>query len=292
MVGAMVVGTNSENGRALSTRRLNILNGIAHQAATAVVNNQLYKESADRSRLEQELSVAREIQASLIPPGNPSIPGFSVASFWQAAREVSGDFYDFLALPDDCWGVVVADVADKGIPAALFMALSRTVLRTVAFSRENPAEVLIRTNEIIDKDSQADLFVTLFYAVWNPHSETLTYANAGHNPALLLRKNGKVHLLKGTGIALGVLPQIKVGQKLVRIYPGDTLIFYTDGVTEAMNEDLDEFNLERLRLTAVKMRHLDAPDIIEAITGAIRDYVGDTAQSDDITLVVMKRRDT
>ena len=296
LVGALVVGTSAQNGGALSTRRLNILNGIAHQAATAVVNHQLYNEAAERSRLEQELSVAHEIQASLIPPGNPAIPGCSVASCWLAARQVSGDFYDFLPLANGNWGIVVADVADKGVPAALFMALSRTILRTVAFSiafsRANPADVLMRVNEIIINDAQSDLFVTLFYAVWQPQTRSLAYANAGHNPPLLLRQSGKTHLLNGDGMALGVLPNAKIEGRTIPIHPGDTLLIYTDGVTEATNEDFDEFGMSRLHLTAETHKRRGAHEIMEAVVRAVKDHAGDTPQFDDLTLVVMKHENS
>jgi len=289
LVGALVVGVTGEKERNLSTRRISILNGIAHQAATAVVNNQLYELAAERTRLEQELTVAREIQASLLPYGSPNIPGCQVASFWLAARQVSGDFYDFIRLENDQWGIIVADVADKGVPAALFMALSRTVLRTVALSRQqSPAQVLMRANEILGDEAQSDLFVTVFYGVWNPENKTLTYANGGHNPPLLLDHNGRFHLLGGSGMALGVLPQITVQQQRVHIHSGDTLIFYTDGVTEAMNEDFDEFGLERLRIAVAAHKKKSAAETVQAITQAIRHHAGDTPQSDDITLVVMK----
>ncbi|MCP5094657.1 MAG: SpoIIE family protein phosphatase [Chloroflexi bacterium] len=289
LVGMMVIGVNLPNGRFLSPRRLNILNGIAHQAATAVVNNQLYKESAERSRLEQELNVAREIQTSLIPPGNPAIPGCNVASFWQAARQVSGDFYDFVELSDDKWGIVIADVADKGIPAALFMALSRTIIRTIAYNRVDPASTLMRVNQIIDSETQTDLFVTVFYAVWDAKFNVLTYANAGHNPPLLFKKKGENQLLSTQGMALGVLPDVTIEQKFVQLDPGDTVIYYTDGVTEAMNEDYDEFGMQRLETTARNNHQRTAHDILEAITQRITAHAGDTPQFDDITLVIMKR---
>ncbi len=290
-VGLMLVGTKRNgNGRTLSTRRLNILNGITHQAATAVVNNQLYKEAAERDRLAQELNVAREIQASFIPDGSPDIPGCDLASFWQAARQVSGDFYDFIPRHDGSWGIVIADVADKGVPAALFMALSRTILRTVAFNRDDPAAALMRTNELIESDAQSDLFVTIFYAIWHPQEQLLSYANGGHNPPILLRNNGKIRLLHGDGMALGVLPNIEVASQSIHLHPGDTLLFYTDGVTEAMNEDYDEFGMERLRLTAVTHQNESAPAIMNAITAAIRGHAGGTPQFDDITLIVMKRK--
>ncbi|MFQ5435424.1 MAG: PP2C family protein-serine/threonine phosphatase, partial [Anaerolineae bacterium] len=288
LVGMMIVGLFSEDGRSFTTRRLNILNGIAHQAATAVVNNQLYKESAERSRLAQELSVAHNIQSSLIPPGSPHIPGCTVASFWQAARQVSGDFYDFIPLPDDRWGIVIADVADKGIPAALFMAMSRTILRTIAYNRIHPSDTLMRVNEIIDAEAQSDLFVTVFYAVLDPQRRTLTYANGGHNPPLLIYANGQIELLKGKGIALGVLPNVTIIESSVHLHPGDTLVFYTDGVTEAMNEDYDEFGMERLQVAAGRMRHRQAKKIMQAITHAVNEHAGDTPQFDDITLVVLK----
>ncbi|MCA9872996.1 MAG: SpoIIE family protein phosphatase [Anaerolineales bacterium] len=287
LVGALVVGVAEEKERNLSTRRISILNGIAHQAATAVVNNQLYQVAAERSKLEQELNVAREIQASLLPYGRPNIPGCEVASFWLAARQVSGDFYDFIRLDNGHWGIIIADVADKGVPAALFMALSRTILRTVAFNRQNPAHVLMRANEILDNEAQSDLFVTVFYGVWNPENNTLTYANGGHNPPLLLDRNGRSHLLTGDGMALGVLPQVTIQPQRVHLHSGDTLIFYTDGVTEAMNEDFDEFGLERLRVASAPKKR-SAVETVEAITQAIHDHAGETPQFDDITLIVMK----
>ena len=288
LVGALIIGSTAEAEQTLSLRRINILNGIAHQAATAVVNDHLYKEAAERDKLEQELNFAREIQASLIPNGSPPIPGCSVASFWSAARQVSGDFYDFIKLSNDKWGIVIADVADKGMPAALFMALSRTVIRTVALSRSDPAEVLMRANKILDNDTQSDLFVTVFYAVWNPKTQVLTYANGGHNPPILLGQNGRSHLLSGEGMALGVIPQIYVAKNAVQVAPGDTLIFYTDGITEAMNEDFDEFGMDRLCHTVRTHSHKAASSIVTAITNAIDDHAGKTAQFDDITLVVLK----
>lgn len=288
MVGKMVVGLD-ENGRSFTPRRLNMLNGIAHQAATAVVNNQLYRESAERTRLEQELNVAQEIQTSFLPKQNPTLPGCTIASHWQAARQVSGDFYDFFPLSNNKWGLVIADVADKGVPAALFMALSRTVLRTVALNREAPATTLRRVNEIIDNDAQSDLFVTVFYAVWDPTTYELTYANGGHNPPLLIRANGQMELLSNTGMVLGILPAIQINQYTRTLRPNDVLICYTDGVTEAMNVDRDEFGMQRLEMAALGSRHLSARRITQAITAEVAEHSGTTPQSDDITLVVLKR---
>jgi serine phosphatase RsbU (regulator of sigma subunit)/putative methionine-R-sulfoxide reductase with GAF domain len=287
VVGAMLVGTE---GQRLPTRRVNILNGIAQQAATAVVNNQLYKESAERLRLEQELNVAHEIQASFLPTGSPDIPGLEVASLWLAARQVSGDFYDFLARSDGSWGMVIADVADKGVPAALFMALSRTILRTVGINRSDPAEVLMRVNEIISIDAESDLFVTVFYATWDPVTSELSYASGGHNPPLLMHANGKHRWLQTPGMALGILPEIEMESSSVTLQPGDTLVMFTDGVTEAINEDFDEFGNQRLVQTMRSVRRQNPQQIIAALTAAVRDHAGDTPQYDDLTLVVAQRK--
>jgi sigma-B regulation protein RsbU (phosphoserine phosphatase) len=170
------------------------------------------------------------------------------------------------------------------------MALSRTILRTVAFNRRDPAQVLIRTNEIIAKEARSDLFVTIFYGVWDATSERFIYANAGHNPPLLLQSNGRFSELPGHGIALGVLPEIEMKSYALHLRPGETIIFYTDGVTEALNEDYDEFGLERLRVSAGSAARLSAPGIVGRITDGIRDHAGDTPQFDDITLIVMKRQ--
>ncbi len=264
------------------------LEALGEELAIGIVNRELYKEAAARALMEQELNVARSIQSSLIPNGRPSIPGCDIASFWQAARQVSGDFYDFLPLRDGKWGIVIADVADKGVPAALFMALSRTIIRTVAFNRVCPSDVLIRSNEIIDRETASDLFVTTFYAVWDADSGTLTYANGGHNPPLLLHANGEISLLKGKGMALGVLPDITIAQQKISLHAGDVLLFYTDGVTEAMDENLNEFGLKRLEMAGKTAVSQDAPAILDAITDAIAVHTGATAQFDDITLVVMK----
>ncbi len=292
LVGAKIVGLRRDRAgqSPFSARRVNILNGIAQQAATAVVNNQLYKESADRARLQQELDVAHTIQASFLPDGSPNIPGCSVATYWQAARQVGGDFYDFLPLNDDKWGVVIADVADKGVPAALFMALSRTILRTVAFNRDDPALVLMRTNEIIAREARSDLFVTVFYGIWDPATERFTYANAGHNPPLLLQPNGAFQPLPGHGLALGVLPETHMKSQSMALRPGETIILYTDGISEALNEDFDEFGLERLQVAARAAARRPAAEIVRHITDNIRDHTGQTPQFDDMTLIVLKRQ--
>ena len=148
----------------------------------------------------------------------------------------------------------------------------------------------MRVNEIIHEDTQTDLFVTVFYAIWDPQTNTLAYANGGHNPPLLLRAQGASQLLSGNGMALGILPEITIASQAIPIQANDIIIFYTDGITEAINEDYDEFGLARMELAVSHARQQDAAAIVQAITHSINDHAGDTPQYDDITMVVMKRQ--
>lgn len=294
MMGVMVVDSPG-NGARLSGRRLNILSGVAQQTATAIQSARLQVESVERQKLEQELHVARQIQASFLPDTAPQIAGWDLAAYWEGARQVSGDFYDFIPLPhgesaNAPWGFVMADVADKGVPAALFMALSRTLVRTMAIDGRSPAEVLAQANDLIMSNARSDLFVTLFYAILDPDEGVLTYANGGHNPPLLFDgDSGEVTELAAQGMALGVITGIELEQRETQLGSGDLLLLYTDGVTDAHNEAVKEFGLERL--CAVVRAHRTAPavGIVRAINQAVDDFVGDTPQFDDFTLVVLKR---
>jgi sigma-B regulation protein RsbU (phosphoserine phosphatase) len=275
-------------------RRLNILVGMAHQAAVAIENARLYTNLAAQQRLERELEVAREIQMSFLPDKCPEEAGWEVAAHYQAAHSVGGDFYDFIRLPDNRWGVIVADVSDKGVPAALFMALSRTLLRAAALSGRTPGASLVRVNDLLLADARTDLFVTGFYAAWSPENGRLVYASAGHNPPLLVAAPQAgappaTRWLTGKGIALGVIPRIQLEEQSLRLDPGDVLVLYTDGVTEALRNDMAEFGVGRLSDTVVANREASATDIINAVRGAVDEFVGDMSQFDDFTLVVLKR---
>jgi sigma-B regulation protein RsbU (phosphoserine phosphatase) len=295
MMGVMVVDAPDADDQ-LSGRRLNILSGVAQQTATAIQNARLQVESVERQKLEQELQLARQIQASFLPESVPQVPGWDLAAHWQGARQVSGDFYDFVPLSNGGrangpWGFVMADVADKGVPAALFMALSRTLVRTMAIGEWDPAEVLCQANDMIIADSHTDLFVTLFYAILDPERGVLSYANAGHNPPLHFNSRSKqVIPLTARGIAMGIIPGIELERRETSLEPGDLLVFYTDGVTDALNEDVAEFGLERLTRVVETHRDESAADVVRAVNQAVAEFVGDTPQFDDLTLVVLKRQ--
>ncbi|MCC7358181.1 MAG: GAF domain-containing protein [Anaerolineales bacterium] len=288
VLGALVVEANELMGR-----RLTIMNGIAYQLAMAMENARLAREVAQQERLERELEVGRDIQASFLPQTYPQADGWQITAFWHSARQVGGDFYDFIALaPGENgprWGIVIADVADKGVPAALFMALSRTLLRTVAINRIWPAETLGRVNELILSDSRSEQFVTVFYGVWEPGTGRLTYAVGGHNPPVWARADGLVQALPGRGIALGVLDGARYTAQQVVLAPGEALLLYTDGLTDAVNHLNEEFGVERVFAVMRAAPAASAEVILGTLAAAVQGHVGAREPFDDMTMVVLKR---
>ncbi len=251
----------------------------------------LNDEVAAKQRLAQELQVARDIQKRLLPSFCPLVPGFELAADWRSALEVSGDFYDFVPLAGSTLGLLIADVSGKGVPAALFMALSRSLVRSGVIGASSPSEGLRRANTWIIKDAQSDMFVTLFYGVLDPAARTLTYANAGHNRPLLYRAyTGAIEPLAAKGIALGMLPEIELEERQVTMAPGDLLVLYTDGVTEAINEHEEAFGEERLTQVVRQHHDLEAKEVITQIRAAMRAFTGERPRFDDATLVVLKCR--
>jgi serine phosphatase RsbU (regulator of sigma subunit) len=289
LVGAMLVDHPALGGESIDPRRHSILSGIAHQTAMVLENVRLQAEASAAERLERELEVARDIQTSFMPDTFPMEPGWDVAASYRAARQVGGDFYDFFPNGDHCWSMVVADVADKGVPAALFMALSRTLLRAVGSNRQTPTETLVRVNDLLLRDTRSDLFVTVWYGLWDADSSTVCFSSAGHNPALLIRADGSAEQLDSKGIALGVIPHITLQEKTVALQPGDMLVSYTDGVTEALRSDNTEFGVLGLKSTLAKLRKQPAQEIANGVLKAIDSFVAGEAQFDDITLIVLKR---
>jgi sigma-B regulation protein RsbU (phosphoserine phosphatase) len=289
-IGAMVIDTRQP--RLLDEDEVRFLRLMANQAAIAIEKARLHQEEIQRQRLEQELAVAQQIQLSLLPVAPPVVPGWEFATYYQAAHQVGGDFYDFFELPGEPgrWGMVIADVADKGVPAALYMALSRTIIRTTALSGRRPVAALTRANELILKDSQADIYVTVFYAALDTHSGTLTYSNAGHNRPLWLRAtSGEFRELAARGIVLGIFNDINLEERKIRLSHGDVLVFYTDGVTEAMDVEGQLFGEDRLRAVIAANREANAQGLLQAIVDALNVFAADTSRSDDCTLFVIRR---
>jgi len=289
VLGVMLL-EEADSSRRYDDRRLEIINGVAQQAALAVQSDLLQREAAERERLERELQLAREIQQTFMPSQSPELVGWELAFTWRAARQVAGDFYDFFDLPDGRLGLVIADVADKGMPAALFMALTRTLMRAAALEETSPAAALARVNDLLTPDAQGGMFVTLFYAVLALDTGELTYANAGHNLPLLLRAGtGEVERLRKGGMVLGVLEGARSEEYTLSLEPGDCLVLYTDGITEAFSPEGDIYGEERLRATIQSVADGSAEEVLEAIDNSVDAFVGDAAPSDDRTFVVLRR---
>ncbi len=241
--------------------------------------------------LQNELDIASNMQQSLLPSHFPEGATFQVFGRMEPARNVGGDFFDILNREQGRLGVVVADVSDKGVPAALFMMSSRTLIRAMSIGSATPGEVLASVNELLLEDNDSTMFVTLFYAVYDPENGTFTYANGGHNPPLLVHSDGSSEELPLTGgIALGLVPDFEYEEHTLRLMPGDALILYTDGVTEAMNEDQEEFGVPRLVDVFEAAPPVDAEDTTGRVFLAVHDFAGDADQSDDITCMVLHRR--
>ena len=240
------------------------------------------------AHIDAELEVARALQTAILPASFPSRHGCDGAACMIPATTMGGDFYDFIALPDGCIGLVVADVSGKGVPAAFFMAVARTNLRDRAGDHALPGRCLAQTNDALCTQNPMDLFVTAFYCILNPASGLLRYANAGHDPPCLQRADGSARLLDGAGgVMLGVLPGAAYPDHTLQLLPGDRLLLYTDGITEAFNVDGEAFGLKRLTAELRAGSGGSACGLVEHICGSVKAFAGDAAQSDDITLIAL-----
>ncbi len=240
--------------------------------------------------LQNELNVASSIQQSILPTDFPKGDDFEIFGNMEPARNVGGDFFDIILLDSGKIGLAVADVSDKGVPAALFMMSSRTLLKYAANTYQEPRDVLREVNDVLTEDNDAAMFVTMLYAVYDPRTGNLTYANGGHNTPIIVHPDGSATQIPLTGgIALGVMDELEYEQKTVTIEPGDTLIMYTDGVTEAMNIDGEEFGMERLCNLFADAPPTNLHESNSALFSAISDFEGDAPQSDDITCMMVRR---
>jgi sigma-B regulation protein RsbU (phosphoserine phosphatase) len=273
-----------------SNDELGYLSERLNEMAAGLEERERLKEA--HRKVEHELAVAWTIQSSFLPDELPHVPGWQVVATLEPARQTSGDFYDFIPLPGDRLGLLVADVADKGTPAALFMALSRTLIRTYALEHPGePARALTAANDRICADTQSGLFVTVFYGVLDPARGTLSFCNAGHNPPYLLRagSGGAVERLSTSGLVLGILEGEVWQEGVAQVAPGDLLVLYSDGIPEAHNESGAFFGEERLLAVLDRYRSQPAGEVQAAVLAEVRAFVGDAPQFDDLTLLILTR---
>jgi serine phosphatase RsbU (regulator of sigma subunit) len=265
---------------------------LTHQAATALETARLHQEEVERQRLAEELEIGRQIQLGLLPERCPLVPGWEFAAAYRAARQVGGDFYDWIQLPDEPQrlSMVIADVTGKGIPSALFMACSRAVIRSESVAGRDPALTLREANRILVQDMHSRLFLSVFYATLDTRSGRVIYARGGHDRPLWLRgDSGESHWLTANGRLLGAFEDVALEEQELALAPGDLLVFYTDGVTEARDCSGKLFGRERLKALVEASAAAGAQQLQEAIVEAVDAFAGDTPQSDDLTLLVVKR---
>jgi serine phosphatase RsbU (regulator of sigma subunit) len=301
--------TDLERARALLRESLGIFQDLGAPLYASYVDHRLAAvdaairaEMQDHGQVTQELAAASRIQGSFLPSEPPQIPGWQLAAALEPARETSGDFYDFIPLPNGRWGILIADVADKGIGAALYMALTRTLIRTYAVEYHWEPELMLQVvNRRILAETFSDMFVTAFYGVLDPFANSLTYCNAGHVPPFLLRaqaiRRARAGMsisslsqpLRRTGLPLGILESANWGPVTVQFTSGDLLVLYTDGITEAHNAQEELFEEQRL-LDAVQANvDRSAQGMVDALLARVHEFVGEAPQFDDITLMMVIR---
>ncbi len=290
LLGALYLGPRlSDQPYSTDDRRL--LGSLASQVAPAMKVAQLVREqqaeAKERERIQQEMQVAALIQQTLLPRDLPSISGWGIDAFYRPARAVGGDFYDFIHLDDGRLGVVIGDVTDKGVPAALVMATSRSMLRSAAHNHSDPGLVLAEVNDALVSEIPPAMFVTCLYAIIDTHSGEVVLANAGHNLPYV-RSDSGVAELRATGMPLGLMPGMPYDEHRYQLGSGDVMVLTSDGITEAHNPDGEMYGFPRL-IGQVAVKPADG-DVVSALVGALEKFTGpDAEQEDDITLVVVRR---
>ena len=240
--------------------------------------------------IENELQVAHSTQQSILPKVFPQNSGYHVFGHMEPARNVGGDFYDVIRLQDNRVGLAIADVSDKGVPAALFMMSSRTLLKGAAIGTDDPGEALGEVNKLLHEENEALMFVTVLYSIYDSATGKLTYSNGGHDAPLLVRPDGSSELLPLTnGVALGIAPDVEFSSNSVQLEPGEAVVLYTDGVTEAMNSKGEQFGVERMHHVFAASPPKNSEQAAQTMFEAVREFVGDAQQFDDITCLVLHR---
>lgn len=289
LIGYLAV-FNKKNGEDFTEEDRRLLTIIGSQSAQVIENARLYEEEKALISLQEEMRMAHEIQLSLLPDRAPSISGFEIAAHSLPAKSVGGDYYDFITLNDNRLGFCVGDITGKGMPAAMLMANLQATLRTQVMIFEDCCQCMKGTNKQLFRNTESTKFATLFYGILHPEEGILHYSNGGHDAPLLFRKSGREpEQLEATGLLLGVFDEVDYSVNNTPMEAGDLLVLYTDGITEAMNIEEEEFGLQRLIDVVEENRGASAGTVLESILDAVKRHAGKASQSDDITLMIVKR---
>ena len=266
------------------------ISALVIQVSIAINNAQIYSELIVNERMSNELDVASRIQKKILPADVDEIFGLEIAQYFEPAKEIGGDYYDYTILDDNVFSITIADVSGKGVPAAFLMALGRSVLKTLTLTGDfAPNENLNELNKIIYSDITEDMFITMMHSKYNKENKTLYYSNAGHNPLVVYRASTdsiELHTVKG--VAIGFLEEYKYRQGEIQLNKGDIVIFYTDGITEAENSNKEMFGLERLKEVIYNNKNKSPKELRKVILESINRFRKDYEQTDDLTFVILK----
>lgn len=279
---------NKKEGQGFTADDQRLLSIIGSQSAQVIENARLYEQERKLIQVEQELEMARTIQMGLLPKEKPEIPGFDVAGMSYAAKDVGGDYFDFIRLNDDEHGIALGDVSGKGVPAALLMSNIQATLRSQALLNPSITDCIALANHFLYLNTESNKFATLFYGILNCRDKSFHYVNAGHNFPFYLDEKGDFHTLEIGGLVLGMIPECSFDSARITFQPGEIVVIFSDGVTEAENLFEEQFGEERLKSIIHKNRHLSATELMKKIYGEVESFEGNKNQEDDITLVVIK----
>src|SRR6266436_362874 len=292
-LGVLAVA-NGPMGAPFSQGDFIVFKSIAEQSAFALYNAIIYSMANEKKRLDHDLEIARDIQRILLPAEAPAINGFQISGISVPARQVSGDYFDYIQVDQDRLGVAIADVSGKGVPASLIMAICRSVLRAEAARNPSPADVLRKVNRQLYPDIKEDMFISMAYLILNHHRDSITLARAGHDAPLLYKQQSQtVTPVKSPGMVVGI-DSGNVFDRLtvdfaISLERDDCLVLYTDGVTETLNAEGDEFGLERTIQAVRASASNGAPAIVKKLIGDVRNFTGSHPQNDDITLIAIRK---
>lgn len=288
LIGYLAV-FNKKGDASFTDQDRRLLSIIGSQSSQVIENARLYEEEKALISLQEELNLARDIQLKLLPDTTPEVPGFEITATTIPAKSVGGDYYDFISLTDGKLGFCVGDITGKGMPAAMLMANLQATFRSHALIFEDCCDCLKGTNTLLYKSTESSKFATLFYGVLNPKTRILEYANGGHDAPLLFRENEEPLSLTATGLLLGVMEESEYTKNSIHLEPGNLLLLYSDGITEAMNPVEVELGLNRLITLVEQHKTKPVAEISKVILEDIKTHANTASQSDDITLMLIKR---
>ena len=281
-IGSKISGTEFDEGD------LEFLTTLGNQAMTSLENARLFEETLEKQRMEEELNLARSIQQGLLPSELPQLEGYEIAAMNIPSRQVGGDYFDVIPISEDRYGIAIADVSGKGAGAALLMASLQASLQALLSANCEMGEMVSRINNLIHNNTDLDKFITFFFGELDIKKHTFTFCNAGHNPPYKINKEGKFEELEVGGIILGMIANMAYETAEVSMKPGDRIVMFTDGITEAMDVKNDEFGEERLKAVIEKRPKASAQELMEKISSEVKSFSEGMPQADDITMVVVK----